>query len=138
MHSARFAGISSLYPPARIPPPERACIHLENDLAAVVFHPVFAPRTAPPFSARFSSKTGRTVPAARPVQCSDFSFINQNLLRCFTLMIDIAFQKELYFVSRFLLLTLFQNRCIVSLQGAGSAPVTTSFRLRILRACEKI
>ena len=32
----------------------------------------------PPFSARFSSKTGRTVPAARPVQCSDFSFINQS------------------------------------------------------------
>jgi len=75
MHSARFAEISSLYPPARIPPPERTCIHLKNDPTAVVFYPVFASRTAPPFSACFSSKTGRTVPAARPIQCSDFSFI---------------------------------------------------------------
>ena len=45
MHSARFAEISSLYPPARIPPPEHTCIHLKNDPAAFVFHPVFAPRT---------------------------------------------------------------------------------------------
>jgi hypothetical protein len=95
MHSARFAEIPSRYPPARLPPPEHTCIHFKNAPAAFVFHPVFAPRTAPPFSARFSSKMGRTVPAARPVQCSDFSFINQSSLRRFTLMIDIAFQKEL-------------------------------------------
>jgi len=55
MHSARFAEISSRYPPAQIPPPEHTCIHLKTTPQlsfSTLFlpqeqHPRFRPVSAP-------------------------------------------------------------------------------------------
>ena len=79
MHSARFDEISSRCPPARIPPPEHTCIHLKNDPAAFVFHPVFAPRTAPPVFGPFQLQNGPNCPCCKASSVQRLQFYKSKL-----------------------------------------------------------